>query len=416
MIDLQKKYLCLDTCTWIYLANGTEPVKFLHDIRDLINSKQITILLPQIVLEEWNQKKNDKSIFGIVNHTFKGLKKNIKEIGEILDKINKIPSFNFLLNPDEISIKQDFEETNKKLKNLQSSILDVTSKNIKIIDEIFDEKSTVIINITDTIKLEACQMALEKKAPVHKKNGFADALIVLSFLSYVKENNIEHGIFISYNTEDFCVTENKKHSLHSDLETLFNNTKAVFHSTLGRAIKEIEPELVDDYTIELIESMQTDYDDRDVCTECDGYHGYGNEIYFNKPEEVENENKYKFSDNHPKLPFDDVQIVSSTQRKLTDTIQIGYCAHCSTQYIRCQNCEDIIQVEYDVIYGSDDTLTCNCGIMYRSESYFDREIGEITTWKILDDRTKICEGCGEEFIDKLDIGMCLKCEDEYNNK
>lgn len=29
---MMKIYFCLDTCTWIYLANGTEPVKFLQDI------------------------------------------------------------------------------------------------------------------------------------------------------------------------------------------------------------------------------------------------------------------------------------------------------------------------------------------------------------------------------------------------
>lgn len=57
-----KIYFCLDTCTWIYLANGTEPVKFLQDIQDLINQGRLCIILPQIVEEEWNRNK-DKELY-----------------------------------------------------------------------------------------------------------------------------------------------------------------------------------------------------------------------------------------------------------------------------------------------------------------------------------------------------------------
>lgn len=42
--------------------------------------------------------------------------------------------------------------------------------------------------------------------------------------------------------------------------------------------------------------------------------------------------------------------------------------------------------------------------------------GEEINWKILDDRTAICQGCGEEFIDKMKTEMCLSCEEEYNDK
>lgn len=70
-------YFCLDTCTWIYLANGTEPVKFLQDIQDLLNQGRLCIVLPQIVEEEWNRNKDKGTIQKPILNSFAELNKQI---------------------------------------------------------------------------------------------------------------------------------------------------------------------------------------------------------------------------------------------------------------------------------------------------------------------------------------------------
>ena len=91
-----KIYFCLDTCTWIYLANGTEPVKFLQDIQDLLNQGRLCIILPQIVEEEWNRNKDKGTIQKPILSSFTELNKQIKQVSAILDKVETHSPFQFL--------------------------------------------------------------------------------------------------------------------------------------------------------------------------------------------------------------------------------------------------------------------------------------------------------------------------------
>ena len=75
-------YITLDTNTWIYLANGTEPVKLLHYLNSEVEKGNIKILLPLQVVTEWenNKEKNVKQ----------GSLKHFGEIKEALDRLLKL--------------------------------------------------------------------------------------------------------------------------------------------------------------------------------------------------------------------------------------------------------------------------------------------------------------------------------------
>ncbi|RYX87541.1 hypothetical protein EON73_01205 [bacterium] len=75
-------YLTLDTNTWIYLANGTEPVRLLTFIKQEMDKKNITLLLPEIVVKEWDKNK-DKAVK-------QGGLKHYKDVNEALDRIQKL--------------------------------------------------------------------------------------------------------------------------------------------------------------------------------------------------------------------------------------------------------------------------------------------------------------------------------------
>lgn len=411
-------YFCLDTCTWIYLANGTEPVKFLEDLLDEINSGNLVIILPKIVLEEWNKNKADGSIMDGVKRTFRDINKSIKEISAIIDKMDYTSKFLRLINDEENNLKDNLDEAVKGLEKTKGDINSKIEENISKIERIFNHHQTIVIDTPNEAMLTAGKMAVEKKAPLHKKNGFADALIVLTFLDYLDKNQHDEdvSVFISYNKEDFCELGGKKKednkTLHPDLIPLFEKCKCNFHPILASALKELDHTLVDDETLREIEEFNNSYDY--ICQECDGYHGYGNEVYFGDSIDIENENRYRFDDDYPSLPFEELSPIK--RDSLTTTLQVGYCNHCSTQYIKCQCCGDIIKVEDDYDYPIDNTLICSCGLKYRWETYYDKETGDEVYWKILDDRTEVCEGCGEEFIDKMGTAMCLKCVKEYNDK
>ena len=411
-------YFCLDTCTWIYLANGTEPVKFLEDLLDEINSGNLVIILPKIVLDEWTRNKEDGSIIDGVKKTFDDITKSIKDISVIIDKIDYTSKFLRLVNGKEDNLKDNLNETIKGLNKTKEDIGAKIEDNISKIEKIFHNPQTVVVDTSNTVMLEAGKFALEKKAPLHKKNGFADALIMLTFLDYLDKNQNHDDVsaFISYNKEDFCELGGKKKednkTLHPDLKPLFEKFNCKFHPILASALKELDHTLVDDEILREINELNNSCDY--ICQECDGYHGYGNDVYFGRPIDIENENQYRFDDNYPLLPFEEITPVKRVN--VTTTLQIGYCNHCSTQYMKCQCCEDIKKVVDDYGYPVENTLICSCGLKYRWETYYDKETGDEVFWKILDERTEVCLYCGEEFINKMGTSMCLKCEKECNDK
>ncbi len=75
-------YLTLDTNTWIYLANGTEPVRLLTYLKQEVDKRNITILIPDIIITEWNKNKDKAVKQGGVKH--------YKDVTEALDKISKL--------------------------------------------------------------------------------------------------------------------------------------------------------------------------------------------------------------------------------------------------------------------------------------------------------------------------------------
>ena len=410
-----KYYICLDTCTWIYLANGQEPVKFLDDLENLIELNVVQIILPAIVRQEWNRNKLNAGSH--LAKSFLQIKNEIRNLSTILDKIETKPLFTFLSDDDPIDAKTELTDISNKIKTHKELLLAKVENNIVKIEHIFSNTSTINVSHSDAVILQAGDIALNKKAPIHKKNGFADAVILLTFIDYVKSKSLLNSFFISYNTSDFCKTEKKKHFLHPDLEPIFATVNSRFFDILGKALQEIDPKLVEDATIREIEKS-IDYSCEYYCEECDGNHGLGHEIDFSEPFEIINENNYRYTFNEPSL-FDEGEIDDIVIPKFPNTIQIGYCNHCSTQYIKCQDCDELLNLGdgFDIIYGfTEDVFKCSCGIKYKREAEFDRKGIESETWTIIDNRTDVCEYCGEEFINKNETILCDKCEIECNNK
>lgn len=403
-------YFCLDTCTWIYLANGTEPVKFLQDMQDLLNQGRLCIVLPQIVEEEWNRNKAKGTIQKLILNSFSELNKQIRQVSAILDKVETHSSFQFLFEDEDKDTKEELAEIKAKIESNKNALLDKVNNNITTIESLFNHNSTIKISPSANVLLRAGEIALEQKAPIHKKNGFADAVILLTFIDYIKSNSIKNSYFISYNTDDFCQKVNKTYSLHTDLRPLFDDVNSKFFNILGGALKDVDDNLVDDETLELIERYKEDYAEY-YCTECDGYKGFGNDIHFYPPEEIFNENSPRYTQEKATL-FGEDEIETIVVPKLVDTIQHGYCNHCSTQYIKCQNCENIIPVEEHI---NNNIIICNCGIRYKRESQFAHKGQGDESWSIIDKRTEVCEKCGEEFIDTIGVGICQTCDDEYND-
>ena len=111
-------FITLDTNTWIYLANGTEPVRLLHFIKQEVEKRNITILLPKVVLDEWEIHKDKTVRQGSIKH-FNEVKDALEKILKLLGAKGERDVLRFLL--DEKDDKDYFKDFLEKFKLKKTS-------------------------------------------------------------------------------------------------------------------------------------------------------------------------------------------------------------------------------------------------------------------------------------------------------
>lgn len=406
-------YLTLDTNTWIYLANGTEPVRLLTFIKQEADKGNIKIILPETIINEWNRNKDNAVKQGSIKH-FNDIEKSLDRILKLLGDKGERDVFSFLL--DEKDDKIYFKDFIDNFKKKRIEIEDAISENIKLIDDLFKHRSTIVLAIKDEIFLKAGQFALDKKAPFKTKNSFADALIVFSSIDYVKTNLIEGAFFISYNTDDFCEKKEGKKYLHPDLQPDFANTKSKFYTIVGEALNTIEKDIVSKEELEWIKEMQEEAEherNTEYCEVCLENNDRYNEVYFGRPQPLIDERirpdyynpkqtEFEFAKDLPKTP----------PEEYFHTIEVGHCSWCNTEHFKCASCGTVNAVWYN---DYNKRKECEgCGLPYFIDTSSDRDgLGDDYEYRILREM-ETCEKCGNEFEpDGSGNNICKTCEDEY---
>lgn len=406
-------YLTLDTNTWIYLANGTEPVRLLTYIKQEADKGNIKIILPEIIIKEWDKNKDKAVKQGSIKH-FNRISDDLDRILKLLGDKGERDILSFLL--DEKDDKDYFKDFIDNFKTKRKEIEDAISDNIKLIDDLFKHNSTIVLKTNDEIVLKSGQFALEKKAPFKGKNSFADALIVFSFIDYVKSNSIENALFISYNTDDFCEKKDGNKFLHSDLQPDFIETKSKFYTIVGEAINTIEKDIVSKEELEWIKEMQEEAEherNTEYCEACYENNDRHNEVYFGKPQPLIDERIRPDYNNQNQTEFDFAKDLPKTPpKKCFHTIEVGHCSWCNTKHFKCASCGTVNAV-WDNDYNK--RKECEgCGLPYYIDTSNDHDgLGEGYEYRILKD-TETCEKCGNEFEpDGSGNNICESCEDEY---
>lgn len=406
-------YLSLDTNTWIYLCNGTEPVKYLHFINNEVEKGNITILLPETVKKEW-EKHKDVTVTKGSKKYLDDILDSLKRVGKILGDKGEPNMLDFLLdNQDD---KEYFSEVIERFKNKKDEIIAAISENIKLVDELFLKSSTITIQSNRDVYVKAGQFALEKLAPFGMKNSFADALIIFSLFDYIKSNQIENTMFISYNTEDFCKKENKKKFLHPDLKEEFENANnCQYFKYVGEALNTIEKNIASKQDLELIEYFQNyeDTDDKLVyCHICYGENDEINEVIFESPQYIIDESgEDKIDPNQLELNFSNF----SNEVKLRNNeslIEVGHCDRCNSLHFKCVSCGHV-NAMYDAEFN--EIKQCeHCDFNYLISREFDKDGIEIVEFTI-PKSTITCQSCGLEF-DESDMveDICTKCENRFS--
>ncbi len=399
-------YICIDTNAWIYVANGTEPRKFLTYIDEELSKGNLTVLLPEIVKTEWEADKYKDSDG---THVYNAIKENLDKIMRLSDRSSTL---SFLL-PHETSASEDdfFKKLDKTLKEKKEDISKAIKENIELIDKIFRSSNCIILTISDEVKLKAGTFALEKKAPFKNVNSFADALILFSFIEHVFENGIKNAMFVTYNKDDFGEKDKAKYRLAKDLIPEFEATESRFYFKLADALKVLKADIATLAEMRLIE-LSIDEADLEMCGPCEE-NGYPRLVEMSIVPELLDLRKIK-RNSEPSLPeFDFKDIETETLKKLD--IRLGCCNNCGTYLFECIKCGSLNEVILEMF---NDEFQCNwCDSHYLFEQEYDRSSipGEMNI-SILS-ITEQCQMCPNKFEpDVSGTNICPECEEEQRLK
>ena len=380
-------YLILDTNIWIYLANSYNPknenyedglhFKLVESLKKLIDSGDIINLTNEIIIEEWQRnKENAKKLIEKHKKTFQGNKGSVKNIKKYLE------------SDDKNNLEEIF---NKYSENIQKVIQD-NERHINEVEELLINKSTKI-EIPDKVKVIAAERAIKKLAPFKgdKSNSMADAVILLGSIKYLKEISrrpsweegednffiFPESIFVTNNKGDFANPDNESEA-HEELKPLFDEVQMKYEMNIGKIINKAHADLI---AYEEIQQIERDLEEAEYwknvihCEVCypDPEKMYVNNVVeFGEPVEIENEMNEKDNPDQLKLftiePIDKKREEEKIKQSDINTVQLGSCTYCSSEYIKCQCCGTANNYG-DFLEGN--RLECEgCGMIYQIDYHY----------------------------------------------
>ena len=166
------QYITLDTNAWIYLANGTEPANGLEFIKNEVDQKTITLLIPSIVIDEWHTNKNN-AVKGGVTKKFEEIDGGMQTILKLFgsrrtDNTQSSLSFYEGLKANKL-IKADFQSIAHQFKKGRAAIERAVTANVNLVEALFSHPTSVIIQVTNDVMLKAGRFAIEKKGAFSEK-------------------------------------------------------------------------------------------------------------------------------------------------------------------------------------------------------------------------------------------------------
>ncbi len=223
--------LLIDTCVWLDIAKSSKGENLLHLLEQLINEDKIELIIPEIVITEFERNKERT-----IASAKKSLSEHLKKVRELVFSYSNEDNRQNILN---------------ELNNLDHIIpikSDIAIYSIVRIETLF--KQSIIIGVNDEIKLKAAERAINKLAPFHlSKNSIGDALIIESYVKFQKENPEEEIAFITHNKNDFSLRNGNQKLPHEDLEEIFKDPSSNYYIDLIECLNNIEPDFIEELDV-----------------------------------------------------------------------------------------------------------------------------------------------------------------------
>ena len=219
-----------DTCTWENLAKDPQQRPLLNVIFELETSGDLGLIVPRIVLEEFERRKERIS------------KENTQSVSSLLKRIKAIVGKHGDGDGKAIALEQ-LNLVDSKLPRLGDAVETVVANIERLL------RRGEIVETTDSIVLRAARRALEKKAPFIREKNMADAIIIEAFADCVRAEGHKFA-FVTDNVNDFSDRKVNDKNPHPDIASIFSKRKVRYFINLAEALQWISPDAVAAYSFD----------------------------------------------------------------------------------------------------------------------------------------------------------------------
>jgi hypothetical protein len=222
-------HLLIDTSVWLDLAKDHNKDTLLTVLTELIKRKQVILIVPQIVVDEFHRNKDHVAQDGI-----KSLSSAIKRAQDAVRQLGDLKKRNLM--------NKYLGDIGYKIPKLGDQAIDTLTLVARLL------KEATVIPTSDSVKLKAAQRGIERKAPFHRsKNSINDAILIETYVEYKNtEDKPGHRFaFITHNKHDFSNLSDERLP-HPDIAPIFSKVKSLYSINLGETLRRIMPELVTD--------------------------------------------------------------------------------------------------------------------------------------------------------------------------
>lgn len=217
-------HVMIDTSVWLDLAENQRHTPLIDVLEELVRDRQITLLVPQIVLTEFNSNRDRVAA--------RSVKSQSTHFNLVKEAVRHAPA------------DAQKELVLSYLSNLDHRIPIVGGAVKGSLDQIAGMLNNgVVLKTSDAAKLKAADRALHRKAPFQHegRNGMADAMIIETYFEAVRSGKArERFAFVTHNKNDFSLAGANQKLPHVDLAAGFSKIKSMYFITLADCIRKID--------------------------------------------------------------------------------------------------------------------------------------------------------------------------------
>ena len=227
--------LLVDTCVWLDLAKDPKHHGVLSALEQMVRSKTVQLLVPDIILVELQRNKDR-----VTKESARSLSSHFRLVREAVGKVGidarRARTLMGLL-----------DDVSSRLPRTSGAAEDAFNRIEKLL------RAGVQLSASDAVKLRATERALDKRAPFHRdRNSMADALLIETYgdcVAISRDRNERFG-FVTHNKADFSIEQGNHRVPHADISAMFSKIKSLYFISLFDALRRADRALMSDVMFE----------------------------------------------------------------------------------------------------------------------------------------------------------------------